>query len=428
MTTLGLALPDPQAIELSQAAEWATKIEIWSETTEDIDALADTQLKLQAIESYLRKQNERAAAEIARADRKLEVRIGSLLERRPAHRPKAGEITPTHGSLSSQRASDFRTMAEHADDPAVAEAIEEGASRSEVLRKARAGNPIGYAKAGQLTDLVVSAPPEHRVEFRLEFRERWGCSPTDITEDVFDECVAWVTMRLAELGTMVSTKPALISSGQVQELLALVHTAPASSHRQLKDAFKRAFGAHVEKLPEAKFDAALVWMTTEAAAINSAPVDADTDGEGVGPDSLPAPSPQVPPTGTEGDDVGVPAGTASSPSEVSSPPEELVDGDDPPNSAGSSPSDQKRSGRVNPEPKTNATPYRARAVPVVEAIGATLGRFKGFASHPDGLIHGWDKAMGAATPAERDGWARMLFDLGDILDELRVVTIRPETK
>lgn len=130
-----LTIPDPQRIEVEQAAAVALQIEAWAETIDDVDALEWARARVSAIETYLRRRGEDAAAEIARADRKLEARIGLLLG--PA---KVGSNQYTEpslasdGSLSLNQRHQFRKIAEHADEPEVAAAIGRGASRAEVLR------------------------------------------------------------------------------------------------------------------------------------------------------------------------------------------------------------------------------------------------------------------------------------------------------
>lgn len=132
------AIPDARGVTVEQATALAAQIETWAATTEDVAALEDAQAKVAAIEQYLRRRHEAAATEMAKATRRLELRIGVLLGPPiAAHRPPAG-VTPPRGSsgLATQRESQFRRMAAFAEDPDVARAVESGASRAEVLRAA----------------------------------------------------------------------------------------------------------------------------------------------------------------------------------------------------------------------------------------------------------------------------------------------------
>lgn len=135
---MSLAIPDPATVDLDRARDLAAAVVAWAEECDDLTALEDARAKVAAIETYLRRRGEAVAAEIAAADRRLEVRIGALLGPAPTPgRPSAGAETSAHGHLPRQRASEFRQMAEHQDVPAVADAIGNGASRREVLSRIR---------------------------------------------------------------------------------------------------------------------------------------------------------------------------------------------------------------------------------------------------------------------------------------------------
>jgi hypothetical protein len=132
MTAL-LAIPEPQSVDLERAHNLAQQITEWAGTTESIPELEDARARVAAIEVYIRKRDTQAAAALAAADRRLEVRIGELLG---AAKPGPPESSlASEDSLTPNQRNQFRQMAEHQEHPDVADAIENGASRSEVLRR-----------------------------------------------------------------------------------------------------------------------------------------------------------------------------------------------------------------------------------------------------------------------------------------------------
>lgn len=88
-----LAIPDPSAVDLDRARELASAIVVWAEECDDLTALEDARAKVAAIETYLRRRGEAVAAEIATADRRLEVRIGALLGPAPGAGPGRGKTS-----------------------------------------------------------------------------------------------------------------------------------------------------------------------------------------------------------------------------------------------------------------------------------------------------------------------------------------------
>lgn len=129
-----LAIPDPASVDLDRARDLASSIVTWAEECDDLTALEDARAKVAAIETYLRRRGEAVAAEIATADRKLEVRIATVMGPHPGHGPgRAGVNDSARGTIPPNRLHEFRQMAEHQDVPEVADAINNGASRREVL-------------------------------------------------------------------------------------------------------------------------------------------------------------------------------------------------------------------------------------------------------------------------------------------------------
>ena len=128
-----LAIPEPGTVDLDRARDLAASVVAWAEQCDDITELEEARAKVAAIETYLRRRGEAVAAEIATADRKLEVRIGALLGPAKVGRPETS--VATDGSLSQDNRHEFRKMAEHQDVPEVADAINNGASRREVLTR-----------------------------------------------------------------------------------------------------------------------------------------------------------------------------------------------------------------------------------------------------------------------------------------------------
>lgn len=141
-----LAVPDPTSVDLDRVKDLADSVIAWSATCEDLSALADARARVAAIETYCQHRSHDAAADLARADRLLEVRIGELIEKRPPGPPASSSSANDDLPFSRQQAHQFRKMAEHKEEPEVAAAIEEGRSRSEVLRRIDAAiknNPPG---------------------------------------------------------------------------------------------------------------------------------------------------------------------------------------------------------------------------------------------------------------------------------------------
>lgn len=150
-----LAIPEPGTVDLDRARDLAASVVAWAEQCDDITELEEARAKVAAIETYLRRRGEAVAAEIAAADRRLEVRIGALLgPTTPGARNDLQPSGATEGSLSRHQRSDFRKMAEHADDPDIAKAIDNGASRRQILEQ------IEQARADRqaIRDLNALAP------------------------------------------------------------------------------------------------------------------------------------------------------------------------------------------------------------------------------------------------------------------------------
>lgn len=163
-----LAIPDARSVGIEQAAALANQIEAWADTTDDLDALEDARAKVAAIETYLRHRHEAASTEIARADRRLEIRIGQLLpeplrggdRRSTDFSSLADELKPA--GLTPNQRSQFRKMASVEDEPEIVDAVEAGASRAEVLREA---NRIIKAKTGETP--TSTRESRQRAEFNL---------------------------------------------------------------------------------------------------------------------------------------------------------------------------------------------------------------------------------------------------------------------
>lgn len=134
--TRALAIPEPERADIAQIPALARQIEKWAETVDDTDALEEARARVAAIETYLRRRHEGAAAEIARAARKLDFRVAELLPTPKVGRPRSRETS--HACDVSGVPKDdryrLRQMHAHRDEPAVIDAVERGASQREVLR------------------------------------------------------------------------------------------------------------------------------------------------------------------------------------------------------------------------------------------------------------------------------------------------------
>lgn len=163
-----LAIPDPATVDLDRARDLAASVVAWAEECDDLAALEDARAKVAAIETYLRRRGEAVAAEIAAADRRLEVRIGSLLGPSAGHGGARQPGPSPHADLPRQRANEFRRIAEHQDDPAVAAAINNGASRRQVLEE------VARIRADRqaIRDLNALAPDDYDHEADVARMER----------------------------------------------------------------------------------------------------------------------------------------------------------------------------------------------------------------------------------------------------------------
>lgn len=160
------ALPDAKSITPERARAYAVAIEMWAKDADDIAAVKDTQAKVSALETYLRRRNKGAAVEMARAARKLEVRVGVLLGEAERGGDRKSESFKSHASdlIPKNDRYRLRQMADHAHDPAVIAAIERGASRAQVLRATRAAEE----------EAVMAEAKEEAEQINKRFASRVG--------------------------------------------------------------------------------------------------------------------------------------------------------------------------------------------------------------------------------------------------------------
>lgn len=144
-THAALVPANPAAMDVDRASEIATKIEAWAITCDDLDALREARARVAAVESYLAKRHKDASKEMARADRKLEARIGELLPREQGKRTdlmQPDNLAGTPAKLSRTERREFRQIAEYQDHPEVKPLIEQGQSRRRVLRQIAEVKPV----------------------------------------------------------------------------------------------------------------------------------------------------------------------------------------------------------------------------------------------------------------------------------------------
>lgn len=166
------AIPEAKTVTTEHAAAFAAQVVTWAQTVRDIDALKDTKERVAAVESYLRRRHEAAAAEFAKADRKLEWRIGQLLP--PKRQGARSDLTcPSEDKFPRQRANQFRKIAEHADagEPEVLAAIERGASRADVLRATKQAEADAFVAEARSEARAINARFASRVGDRNENRD-----------------------------------------------------------------------------------------------------------------------------------------------------------------------------------------------------------------------------------------------------------------
>lgn len=168
-----VVIPEPEDLDLNRVATFAKTVIDHANQCEDIAELNDIRERIAAIETYLSRRNDKAARALARTDRALEVRIGELLgpaqiggDRRS---DQVGRDQPD--PLTKDQRHDFRKMANHQDDPEVADAINSGASRARVLRlidaaqqRAAADTPHAPTPVPTTPRVPNSPPPPHIIE------------------------------------------------------------------------------------------------------------------------------------------------------------------------------------------------------------------------------------------------------------------------
>lgn len=150
MTDLAVVIPEPEALDLASVPALAGAIIAEAAEVEDIPTLEEMRARTAAISVYLSRKNKNAAKAMNAADLALKVRIGELLgPAEPTPGPGRGNKASPAGDglspgLSRRQVYKFRQMAEHKDVPEVAEAIKNGESQNEVIRRieaAKANNP-----------------------------------------------------------------------------------------------------------------------------------------------------------------------------------------------------------------------------------------------------------------------------------------------
>jgi hypothetical protein len=172
----GLAIPDAATVTVESAARWAAMVGAWADSTDDLDALQDRRAAVQAFENYMRRRNEAVSAEIGKAARKLDLRVAALLP--PASETNgrrldlspAGERSPA-AEIPRQDRYRLRKMHAHRNEPAVAEAIERGASRNEVLRATEAAKAEAFAAEARADAKRINERFAHRVGDPAENRD-----------------------------------------------------------------------------------------------------------------------------------------------------------------------------------------------------------------------------------------------------------------
>jgi len=166
-TDVSLVPANPAALDVDRASEIATRIEEWAVTCDDLDALREALARVAAVESYLAKRHKDASREMARADRKLEARIGELLPREQGKRTdliSTDNLAGVPAKLTRTERREFRQIAEYQDHPEVKPLIEQGQSRRRVLRQIAEVKPV---EAPIETDPLVGESWELRVgDFR----------------------------------------------------------------------------------------------------------------------------------------------------------------------------------------------------------------------------------------------------------------------
>lgn len=163
MSDLAVVIPEPETLDLASVPALAGAIIAEASEVQDIPTLEEMRARTAAITAYLSRKNKDAAKAMNAADLALKVRIGELLG--PAdHQGQRTDLSPAGDKspgISRRQVFKFRQMAEYKDVPEVAEAIENGESQNEVLRR------IDAAKAKHPMPVDPSSKTRAAVEARI---------------------------------------------------------------------------------------------------------------------------------------------------------------------------------------------------------------------------------------------------------------------
>ncbi len=160
VSSSALAKPDiarpGEPISLAHITAQCRSIEVWAEHCDSIPDITDARNKLAAIEQYVAATSKDGRAQIAAAQRRLEIRIGILLGPAKAGNPTganqhggtslASEVPPTDAAdsaLSANERSQFRNMADH---PDIVEAVIDESDDESPASRRRTLDEINRAK------------------------------------------------------------------------------------------------------------------------------------------------------------------------------------------------------------------------------------------------------------------------------------------
>jgi len=222
VSSTALAKPDiarpGEPISLAHITAQCRSIEVWAEHCDSIPDITDARNKLAAIEQYVAATSKDGRAQIAAAQRRLEIRIGILLG--PA---KAGNPTGAnqHGGTSSaiedppltkDERSQFRKMADH---PEIVDAVVDESDDETPASRRRVLGEINRTKHAPPADPTPEDERDAAVARLLrsiaKAHDLLTWNPEDIHALNDPECAAGITELMRQMApwweTYKTTKP-----------------------------------------------------------------------------------------------------------------------------------------------------------------------------------------------------------------------------
>lgn len=169
------AIPDASILTPANVASFGADLVAWAEQETDVRMVKQMADKWAAITEYVKRTSRDGVAEAESALRRLEIRVGELLDREVGGRGRKASAADD-GLTSRDLRHDFRTMAEHPDiveDVIAASTDADPPSRAKVLRA------IKQSKA----DAEWSKAKAEDGQWAADLRETAGATAESLAND-----------------------------------------------------------------------------------------------------------------------------------------------------------------------------------------------------------------------------------------------------